>query len=139
MTMQMTNVTASARRPLRSVLAVLAGFIAVFVLSIATDQVFHSLQVYPPWGEPMHDTGLLVLALGYRCVYTVAGGYIAARLAPSAPMNHSVALGIIGIVTGTAGAIAMWDFGPNWFPVAIVLSALPCVWLGGVLHRQWHG
>jgi hypothetical protein len=54
-------------------------------------------------------------------------------------MNHSVALGIIGIVTGTAGAIAMWDFGPNWFPVAIVFSALPCVWLGGVLHRQWHG
>jgi len=37
----------------RSVGAVLAGFVVVAGLSLATDQVLHVLRVYPPWGEPM--------------------------------------------------------------------------------------
>jgi hypothetical protein len=120
---------------LRSVAAVLAGFVAVVVLSIGTDQVLHALDVYPPLGEPMHDPGLNLLALSYRIVYGVVGGYIAARLAPRNPMTHALALGVIGTVLSTAGAIAMWGMGPNWFPVALVLTALPCAWLGGVLHH----
>jgi len=35
----------------RSIGAVAAGFVAVFVLSLGTDQVLHVLKVYPPWGE----------------------------------------------------------------------------------------
>ena len=58
---------------LRSVAAVLLGFLAVVVLSLATDHVLHVLDVYPPWGQPMHDPGLCLLALSYRTVYAVAG------------------------------------------------------------------
>jgi hypothetical protein len=29
--------------------------------------------------------------------------------------------------------------GPRWFPIALVVSALPCAWLGGLLHRRRHG
>jgi hypothetical protein len=85
----------------------------------------------------MNDTGLLLLALSYRIVYTAAGGYIAARLAPSAPMRHAVILGLIGLVPGTAGivAAASTELGPLWYPVVLDLSGLPCCWLGGVLHR----
>ena len=125
------------RQRWRSAAAIFLGFAAVVVLSLGTDQVLHMLQVYPPWGEPMNDTGLLLLALAYRMVYTVAGGYIAARLAPSAPMRHAVILGLIGLVPGTAGifAAASTDLGPLWYPVVLDLSGLPCCWLGGVLHR----
>jgi hypothetical protein len=121
----------------RSAAAIFLGFAAVVVLSLGTDQVLHVLRVYPPWGEPMDDTGLLLLALAYRIVYTVAGGYIAARLAPSAPMRHAVILGLIGLVPGMAGVIAAAgvDLGPLWYPVALALIGLPCCWLGGVLHR----
>ena len=121
----------------RSAAAILLGFAAVVVLSLGTDQVLHELKVYPPWGEPMDDTGLLLLALTYRIIYTVAGGYIAARLAPGAPMRHAVILGLIGLVPGTAGifAAAVTDLGPLWYPVVLDLSGLPCCWLGGVLHR----
>ena len=54
---------------LRSAGAVFLGLVAVFVLSLATDQALHSLDVYPPWGQPMYDTGLCLLALSYRIVY----------------------------------------------------------------------
>src|SRR6058998_1491762 len=74
------------RRRWRSVGAVVAGFVVVFVLSVGTDQVLHVLKVYPPWGEPMAGA-LYVMATAYRIVYTILGGYITARLAPDAPVR----------------------------------------------------
>ena len=131
-----TTKTGSGRR-LRSAAAVLLGFFSVAVLSLATDQILHVLEVYPPWGEPMWDPGLNLLALSYRILYTVLGGYITARLAPGSPMRHVAVVGILGLIAGSAGAIAaitLADLGPNWYPVALAVTGFPCVWLGGVLH-----
>jgi hypothetical protein len=47
----------------RGVVAVFLGFVAVVVLSLATDQLFHVLHVYPPWGQPMWSPALNLLAL----------------------------------------------------------------------------
>jgi hypothetical protein len=124
---------------LRSTGAVLAGFVTVALLSLATDQVLHSLEVYPPWGVPMHAPALNLLALSYRIVYTILGGYLTAKLAPHSPMRHVVVLGVIGFVTATAGAvvaITMADLGPGWYPIALALTGFPCVWLGGVIHER---
>jgi hypothetical protein len=122
----------------RSTMAVLVGFVSVVVLSLGTDQVLHVLEVYPPWGEPMNDPGLNLLALAYRCVYGVLGAYIAARLAPRNPMRHALILGGIGFVLSTAGAVSAstMNLGPIWYPVALVITALPTAWLGGVLARR---
>ena len=68
------------RRPWRSAWAVFAGFLAVVVLSLATDQILHVLQVYPPWGEPMREPRLNLLALTYRILYGIVGSYITARI-----------------------------------------------------------
>lgn len=121
-----------------SIVAILIGFFSVAFLSLATDQVLHVLNVYPPWGEPMWDPRLNLLALSYRTVYTILGGYLTARLAPRAPMRHVAILGIIGTVMATAGAIAAMsvaDFGPNWYPIALAVTGFPCVWLGGRLNE----
>jgi hypothetical protein len=126
----------------RSVVAVMAGFVAVAGLSLATDQLFHVLEVYPPWGQPMYGTGLYLLALSYRIVYTVLGGFITARLAPRAPMRHVMVLGLIGLAAGTAGAIVAitrGDLGPNWYPIAIAVTAYPCTWLGGLFRVRTPG
>ena len=123
----------------RSIVAVVAGFLAVAGLSLATDQLFHVLEVYPPWGQPMYDTWDNVLALSYRVIYTVLGGFITARLAPRAPMRHVMILAIIGLVAGSAGAIgaiAIGGLGPNWYPIAIAVTAFPCTWLGGVMGSR---
>src|SRR5262245_21230413 len=109
----------------RSIVAVAAGFFTVVVLSLATDQLFHVLSVYPPWGQPMYDTSLNALALSYRVVYTLLGGFITARLAPHAPMRHVMILALIGLAAGTAGAIVaitQADLGPNWYPIAIAVT-----------------
>src|SRR6266478_3444558 len=115
MTIPMTTTSTHPRRLLRSTAAVFWGFIAVVVLSLGTDQVLHVLQVYPPWGQPMYDPGLNLLALSYRIVYGVLGSYITARLAPYSPMRHVMVGAAIGFVLGTAGAITamrMADLGP---------------------------
>jgi len=125
------------RRLGRSAAAVLLGFVAVVVLSLGTDEVLHLLKVYPPWGQPMRDSGLCFLALVYRSIYGVVGSYIAAWFAPRNPMRHAVVLGVVGLVLSVAGAIATipMDLGPAWYPIALVFTAMPCAWLGGVLHR----
>ena len=122
----------------RSAGAVLAGFTAIFALSLATDQVLHSLAVYPPWGQPMREPGLNLLALSYRIVYDVLGSFLTARLAPRAPMRHALILGAIGLVLSTAGAIVgiQMDLGPAWYPILLALTALPCAWVGGALHGR---
>lgn len=132
--------TQTSSRPiwLRSTGAVLAGFVAVFILSLGTDQVLHMLSVYPAWGQPMFDPGLNLLALSYRIVYTVIGGYISARLAPQNPRRHALILGVVGTAAALAGAIAAipMNLGPAWYPIALVVTGLPCCWLGGVLYQR---
>jgi hypothetical protein len=134
--------TASApqRRPLRSVWAVLAGVLTVVVLSTVIDQLLHMLNVYPPWGQPMFDPGLNLLALSYRILVTILGAYLTARLAPHSPMRHVWIYGVVGLVLGTLAAIATIPkhWGPAWYPIMLVITALPCAWAGGAWFRATH-
>jgi hypothetical protein len=118
---------------------VFAGFFATFILSIGTDLLLHAAGVFPRWGQPMSNA-LFVLATAYRTIYTVAGGYITARLAPNKPMGHVWTLGVIGLLAAIAGTVATWnkgpEFGPKWYPVALVALAIPSVWLGGKLAQR---
>jgi len=127
-----------SRRVLRRIGAVLAGFFATFILSVATDLALHATGIFPPWGQPMSNA-LFALATTYRTIYTVAAGYITARLAPDRPMAHVWALGIIGLVAALVGTVATWnagpEFGPKWYPLALVVLALPSVWTGGKLAQ----
>ena len=140
MTAPLTKASTAPRQLWRSTGAVLLGLVAVVALSLGTDQLLHMLGVYPPWGQPMYDPGLNLLALAYRCAYAVLGSYIAAKYAPHAPMRHALTLGFVGLVLSSAGAVAAsgMDLGPLWYPIALVISALPCAWLGGALYRRRH-
>ena len=140
MTIPMMKEATPPQRLGRSVAAVFLGFMTVFVLSLGTDQVLHMLNVYPPWGQPMYDTGLYLLALAYRSVYTVIGGYVTAKLAPHSPMRHVWILATIGTVVAIAGAVATipMKLGPAWYPIVLAIISVPCVWLGGVLYQRRH-
>jgi len=123
---------------MRSVGAVFLGFVAVVALSLGTDEILHVLEVYPPWGQPMPQPRLNLLALVYRDAFAVMGGVLAARFAPRAAMRHAVILGIVGTLIGTIGAIATipLHLGPAWYPIALAVSALPCSWFGGLLWQR---
>lgn len=138
MTTQASDADPAPRHLGQSVGAILGGFFACALLSLGTDEILHFLRVYPPWGQPMWEPGLNFLALAYRCVYTVAAGYITARLAPRNPMRHVWVLGSIGLTMAVLGLFATKDMnlGPRWYPIALAITALPCVWLGGLLFGR---
>jgi hypothetical protein len=118
---------------------VLAGLVSVVILDTAIDVLMHATGIYPPWFQPM-ATSLWLVAIGYRMIDGTIGGYIAARLAPDRPMAHALALGIIGFVLSIAGVVATWnkgpEFGPKWYPLALVVVSLPCALLGGFLRAR---
>jgi hypothetical protein len=115
----------------RRVGAVLAGFLIIVILSIGTDAVLHITGVFPGFGKPMADS-LFLLATAYRIVYGVVGCYVTARLAPDRPMQHALILGAVGVLVSVAGAVATWgkgpEFGPAWYPLAIIAISMPCAW-----------
>jgi len=130
------------KKALKTTGAILAGVLAIVILSIGTDAVLHAAGIFPALGQPMSNA-LLLLATAYRTVYGVAGGYITAKLAPDRPMWHALLLGALGIVLGTVGAVATWNkgpaFGPHWYPLALIALALPQCWAGGKLFTTSQG
>jgi len=90
--------------------------------------------IFPKLGEEMSDS-LFALATAYRTIYGVIGTYITARLAPNRPMRLALIGGAIGLVLATMGAVLKWnkgtEFGPHWYPVSLIIGALPTAWLGG--------
>ncbi len=133
------NETEHPRRLGRSIGAVLAGMFVGIVLTLATDIVLHVAGVFPPWGQSMvgFDAALL-LATAYRTVYGVGGSYLIARLAPDRPMQHALVGGVVGLAVSIVGAAVTWNrgpaFGPHWYPVALIVLALPTAWVGGKLR-----
>lgn len=120
---------------LKSIGAVLAGFISVAVLSVATDFVLEALGIFPPPSEQgLFITWMLVLALFYRSVYAIVGGYITAWLAPEHSKGHVMALAILGFAGGVAGVVAGWNLSDHWYPLALALTGPVFVWLGGWLR-----
>ncbi len=129
---------AHTNRPrwLRSAAALLWGFLVVIALTIGTDAGLHAIGIFPPLGQAMSDA-LFLLATAYRTVYAILGSYVTARTAPSKPMQHALAGGVIGLALSIAGAAATWnrvEMGPHWYPLALVATALPSAWVGGTLR-----
>lgn len=133
----MTGTRASAGQ---IAVAVAAGFVTTAALSTGTDVVMHALRIFPPQGERMSDT-LFVVATIYRVLFTVLGGYVTAALVPGRALVPVIVLGAIGELAATAGTIATWnagpEFGPHWYPIALIVTAMPCVLAGLVLRRGW--
>jgi hypothetical protein len=125
---------------LKSIGAVLAGAIAGIALSLGTDALMHAFHLFPRLGQPMTDSRLLALATSYRTIYGVVGGYVTAWLAPSRPMIHAFILGILGELATIAGVVATWSdpdmYGPHWYPIALVILALPPALLGAWLYEK---
>ena len=126
---------------LKSIGAILAGMVFIVVTHTATDFVLESLGIFPQPGQGFNTTWMVVTATIYRSIYTVGGGYVTAVLAPEPRMRYVLILGLIGLVISSLAAVATipMKLGPAWYPIALAVLALPCVWLGGKLKRnnQW--
>jgi hypothetical protein len=129
------------RNTARSVGAILAGVVVGLVLTLGTDALLHAVGVFPPYGQ-IASNGALAVATAYRFVFSVLGSYIGARLAPNRPMWHAMFLGYLNLLVSAIGAIVTWnreaEFGPHWYPVSLVILALPAAWIGGRIYTSRH-
>lgn len=123
---------------LKSIGAIFVGLMFIIITSLATDVVLHATGIYPPWFQPMSNA-LFGLATAYRVIYSVIGCYITARLATNRPLVHALILGGVGELISMAGAAATWNqvpaLGPKWYPLALIVSALPSAFVGGKLRE----
>jgi len=121
----------------KSVWAVVAGVLVIIVVTTVVDILLHMVGVFPPMNEPI-DSPLALLATAYRIVISVAGAWLTARLAPGRPMKHALILGVVGVVLGLVGVVATWNLalGPRWYPIALVVLAIPQCWAGGWLYTR---
>jgi hypothetical protein len=119
----------------RSILALVVGIAVGIILTLITDAVLHKVGFFPPLGE-WTPSGPLAVATGYRCIYGILGAYIVAWLAPNKPMLHALLSGALGVIASAAGAAATWNknYGPHWYAIALIITALPCAWLGGKIR-----
>jgi hypothetical protein len=120
----------------KSLWAVLAGVLAIIIVTTLVDLALHAAGVFPPTDQPLSD-GLAALATLYRIVISIGGAWLTARLAPSKPMKHVMILGIVGLVLGLVGVVATWNLGlgPRWYPIALAVLAIPQCWAGGKIYE----
>ena len=124
----------------KSVGAIVAGLFFIIGVTTLVDLVLHATGVFPPMDQPIDDA-LALLATAYRIVISVGGAWLTARLAPNAPMKHALILGYVGVVLGLVGVVATWNLGlgPRWYPILLVVLAIPQCWAGGKIYEMQAG
>jgi hypothetical protein len=120
----------------RLILSILAGFLFAGILSAAVDHVFHVTGIYPPYGEPMLDHGLLAVAFAYRAVISIGAAYLTATLAKERAMKAAIIMGSIGSVLWLIGAVVMWEFAYPWYNILGVITGIPFSIIGAKLYLR---
>ncbi len=124
----------------RSVIAVIAGMLVAFVV-ISLIEVIGMRLYPPPAGTDLRDpqairqamaslprAALLCVLVAYAAG-SVAGGWVAARFAPSARLMHAM---IVGAILLGAGLMNMMSIPhPAWFWIASIAIYLLGAWSGG--------
>ncbi len=118
-------------RILKSFVAVIVGFTAGILLSVAGDTLLFVLGFFGSSGIRNASSALIILILSYRFIFNIIACYLAARLAPDRPMHHALILGGIGFVLSIAGAILMWNEAPPYYNIILILISFPAAWIGG--------
>ena len=120
--------------------AVVVGVLVIIVGTTLVDIALHLSGVFPPMSQPINDA-LALLATSYRVIISVGGAWLTARLAPEQPLKHAMVLGYVGVVLGLVGLVATWNLGlgPRWYPIALVVLAIPQCWAGGKIYEMRAG
>lgn len=121
---------------LRSVAAVILGFVALTLGSVLAGRLLLSLFGVEPGTDPGRE--FIFTSLGVRLAVTILAGFLAALAAPRAPRLHAGVLAAILVffsLASLAGLSASGDpYGPAWYPVAMLVLGPAGVLIGGALR-----
>jgi len=118
---------------IKSVGAILAGFVLAVILSLATDFIMEKTGLMNREHFNENPWWLIVIVIFYRNLFNGMGSYLTARLAPNKPMKHVMIGASIGFLLGIIGTIVMWKVPPHWYSITLVVLTYPVAWLGGKL------
>ncbi|MFN2316920.1 MAG: hypothetical protein ABR551_01860 [Gemmatimonadales bacterium] len=127
---------------LRSVGAVLAGFVAATIVVVLSTALAVALMLPPAGPGMMPEPTGPYLAVNLFCglLAAIFGGWLAARLARRAPLGHAMAVGTIMLVLGLAAAAMESDGSsgsqPGWYLYALPLLGWIGASLGGVVEAR---
>jgi hypothetical protein len=117
---------------LRSVLAVLAGFATWTVLWLISNQLLmiSARDQFHDDGTTDH-AGLLAVILIASVVISIAAGWLTAKIAPTNPFGHALALGALLLAVGVGVQWQYWHVMPLWYHLSFLALLLPASILGG--------
>ena len=128
---------------LKNIGAILLGFLITLILTRGTDILLENIGVFPTVEEQkkygFNILWMNIVAILYRIIFTMVGGYLTAKLSAGNPMRNVNILGIIGTSIAIIGNVVvsqipeMANVLPLWFSIALVIIAYPSVWIGGKL------
>lgn len=122
---------------MRSIWAIVAGFLFIAVLSFGADAIMHATA--PKLFDANGGTtsfAILCLSTLFVGVFATVGCYLAARLAPSHPMRHALILGALGLFFSLVMTGKMWNMAPPWYNILNLVLVIPYAWLGGRLRES---
>ena len=82
---------------LKSIGAVFAGLVFIFITHSGVDLILESLRIFTPPSERFDTPWMVVTATIYRTLLSITGCFLTGILAPSRPMLHSLILGFVGL------------------------------------------
>ena len=119
----------------RLVVGFFAGFLAIGLLSSATDHLVQQIAPgqYGPAGQ-VHSTAMLVVILAYTEVYCAAGGALAASIASPRAAGATIGLAAAIVLLTLIDFAAFSPTVPLWWRLALAVLTGPMVLLGGWLR-----
>jgi MFS family permease len=123
---------------LRSVLAVVAGYLLIFFATILTDVAlgFLAPDAFPAAGEGFASVPWMVVILVYSTIFAALGGYVTARIARRAELKHGLVLAAIMVLMSAGTMMAYAGRHPLWFQLTLLVLGPLAVLAGAWLHTQ---
>lgn len=120
---------------LRGAVAVVAG-IAVFALALVAMNAGGKALLGGDSEWINRSTSTQVLWLSVNAVCMIAGGYVAAWLAPRARVAHAILVGAIQAGFTLAAFLTLNDqTTPTWLWIGGIVATVPAAWIGGRLRK----
>lgn len=132
---------------LRTILAVIAGFLAWSVLWVGSDAVFSAIS--PDWGKTSADfqaavenktpyalsSTVLIVLLIKSLFVSIISGFMTALIARE-NTKSTLSLGVLLLLFGIFIQAAYWNYMPLWYHLPFLALLVPMTVLGGKLKTR---
>lgn len=124
----------------KSVLAVVAGVVALTVTSFAIEAAVNPILMrvlsLPDQAALARNSGVMAFTFAYSLVCVAFGGYVCARLAPTRPLRHAVAMGLVQVGMTLLAMQSMPELAPRAQWIISAILAFPAAVAGGFCHHK---